>query len=265
MKNLLPKLRTLGRAVSRIENWPTVLEMRLRRDQRGLRMLRFRNGLNAVCRLGMEDWEVLNEVLLSDGYAKAFNYLRGLGGAPQVLDFGANIGIFSLRVVKEHLAARVYAYEPSPPTIDFFKVNQLVNAPSSERVLLHEFGVGGSTRRTNFFYDPTSPQSAGICYERSNSFEVQIKSFAEIVTAIAGPIALAKIDVEGAEFEIVQETPPEVWRKVTAVSIELHSTTKSAFQSADLLKRLQSYGYSIAQEEFGPSSFFLCRPEPLPD
>src|SRR5262245_26313982 len=96
LKNWGPKLRTLVRAQKRISNWPTVVAMRCRPRWEGLRLLHFRSGLDLLCRGGTQDWDVVSELGLNDGYEVAFAYLRKQSGQPLILDLGANIGVFSL-------------------------------------------------------------------------------------------------------------------------------------------------------------------------
>jgi hypothetical protein len=50
------KFKTTLGIVRRIDNWPTAFGMRLRQNKPGLRMLRFRDDLNIVCRGQSQDW-----------------------------------------------------------------------------------------------------------------------------------------------------------------------------------------------------------------
>lgn len=259
MSRLTAKLNTFGRAVRRIENWPTALALRTLPQQHDTKAFRFRNGLKVLCRPGTEDWNVLTEVLLTDGYQRAFDYLRALPGAPHVLDLGANIGLFSLRAALEHPHVRVTAYEPAPPTIAVLKQNLLANPQLSARINVAECGAGSSTRTARFFYDESSAQSAGIYYERPGAFDVPLRSFADIVAAIPGQIALLKMDIEGAEFEIVRDTPAIVWNGVRAIAIELHPPLENTFGPDALLVKLQQAGFSVQKERIGTASYFLYR------
>ena len=89
---------------------------------------------------------------------------------------------------------------------------------------------------------------------------MQIRSFSDAVADCEGRVDLAKIDVEGAEFEILEQTPLEVWRNVGAISIEIHDDPQGKLKLDGFLGRLKDAGYSRAQKEpVASASYFLCR------
>ena len=49
---------------------------------------------------------------------------------------------------------------------------------------------------------------------------MKIEAFAEVVASLPHPIALAKIDIEGAEYEILEKTPAEAWNCIKAISLD---------------------------------------------
>ena len=266
LKNWGPKLRTFARARRRISNWPTAVAMRCRPDWQGLRLLQFRNGLSVVCRGGTQDWEVVSELALNDGYALALGHLEKQPGQPLVLDLGANIGVFSLLAAQRHPAALIQAYEPGPPNIRAFLLNRLANERWAPRLHLHEEAVGGTTRRMEFFYDERNPQASGFSHvgaTTSTAFSVQIRALQEILAAFATPVALLKMDIECAEYEVLEHTPNEAWKAVHAISVELHADPKGKYQPKDFLDRMASLGFqTIAQEQMGEACFFLSRNSP---
>jgi hypothetical protein len=70
-------------------------------------------------------------------------------------------------------------------------------------------------------------------------------------------VALAKIDIEGAEFELISATPPEVWQRISAISIDLHDDPEQKISKDELLKRMAGYGFKIEGERV--CSYFLHR------
>src|SRR5688572_12666158 len=129
------KAKTLLDIVRRIDNWPTAIEMRLRRHRRGLRLLNFRDGLNVVCRGGSRDWETIYELLFARSCERALDYLRERSGRQIVIDLGSNIGLFSLQAAMQSPEVFVHAYEPAPPNCRLFEMNRLLNFPLSERII----------------------------------------------------------------------------------------------------------------------------------
>jgi FkbM family methyltransferase len=251
------KIKTAWDIIQKIENWPTAFGLRLRPNHPGLRLLNFRNGLNVACRGGTLDWGVVHELYFAGGYGRAMDFLKSLPGEPAVLDLGGNIGLFSLLAAQTHPAARIFAYEPGPPNYRLFEMNCLANPGLSKRIHLCKEAVGGQTRVAEWLFDDQNPGASGFFGKGGAKFPVQIRALAEVIRSIGGDIALAKIDIEGAEYELLESTPPELWKQIQAVSLELHDNPGGKISPADFMKRMEDYGFKVEQETV--VSFFLHR------
>ncbi|MBI3879220.1 MAG: FkbM family methyltransferase [Verrucomicrobia bacterium] len=251
------KFRTALQIFRGVENWPTGFDLRLRRHRPGLRMLNFRDGLNLVVRGGTRDWDVAHELIYAGGYGRALEYLRGLSGRPLVLDLGGNLGLFSLLAARANPNAEIFAYEPGPPNFRLFEINALANPSLGARIHLRKEAVGGHARETEWFFDDANPGGSSLYGTNGSKFPVHIAAFADVVAALPGPVALAKIDIEGAEFELLAGTPPEVWRKIGAVALELHDDPAGKMSRENFLQRLRDAGFTVEEESV--VSFFLHR------
>lgn len=251
------KIRTAWEITQQIENWPTAFGMRLRQKKGGLRLLNFRNGLNIACRGGTRDWDIVHELYFAGSYTRAMNFLKELPGAPLVLDLGGNIGLFSLLAAKTHPKAQIHAYEPGPPNYQIFELNCLANSGLSKRIQLHKEAVAGHTRIAEWRFDELNPGGSGLFGTEGVTYQVQIRGFAEVLNAAGGDIALAKIDIEGAEYEILESTATDLWQRIRAISLELHEDPQSKTSQADFLKRMSGFGFKTEQETV--TSLFLQR------
>lgn len=252
------KIKTVWEITQRIENWPTALAMRLFRNQRaGLRLLAFRNGFNVVLRTGTCDWEVLHEIAFAGGYGRAFDFVSHQSAGASVLDLGGNIGFFSLTCAQRAPSARIFAYEPGPPNFRMFEMNCLANPDLGARIELCREAVGGTAREDNWFFDEANPGGSSLFGQQGKSCRVKIAAFAEVVASLPRPIALVKIDVEGAEYEILEQTPPEAWRDIPAISLELHEDPRGRLTNTAFLDRMRALGFNIEEESV--CSFFLYR------
>jgi FkbM family methyltransferase len=257
------KLRTALDIVRRIENWPTALALRLRRHRPGLRLLAFRNGLNVVCRRDTRDWDVIHELLFAGGYDRALQALSLLPGEPVVLDLGSNIGLFSLRAAAAHPRAQVHAFEPGPPNYRLFEINRLANPSLADRVHLHREAVAGEERTTEWRFDDRNPGASGLYGQGGATFPVRVRAFADVLAALPGQVALAKIDIEGAEYELLNFTPAALWKRVDAISLELHSDPAARQSQEAVLQQFLNLGYQAEQEKV--CSYYLHRqPAGLP-
>ena len=251
------KIRTAWQIVRQIENWPTAFGLRIRRKNTGLRLLNFRNGLNIVLRGGTRDWDIVHELFFAGSYGRAMSFLKNLGGEPVVLDFGGNIGLFSLLAAQTHPAAQLYSYEPGPPNYEMFELNRLANSAFSKRIHLRKEAVAGQTRIAEWNFDEQNPGGSSFFGKDGVKYQVQIRAFAEILSGLTADVALAKIDIEGAEYELLQSTAPELWRRIRAISLELHDDPAGKVSTAEFLKQMAGLGFKIEQETV--VSFFLHR------
>jgi FkbM family methyltransferase len=175
------------------------------------------------------------------------------------LDLGANIGIFSLLAAAAHKHAQVFAYEPAPPNLRMFDLNRLANPTLSDRIDVRPEAVGGETRTAKFLYNNANPPASGLCCNTGTPFRVQIRSFAEVLTSLPGPVDVAKIDIEGAEYEILEKTPPEFWERVSVICIEIHDIPSLKGTLDGYLARMADYGYTHRLEPVGTRTYFLQR------
>lgn len=251
------KIRTAWQIIREIENWPTAFGMRLRQKHRGLRLLNFRSGLNIACRGGTREWDLVHELYFAGSYGRAMNYLNHLPGQPLVLDLGGNIGLFSLLAAQTHPSAQIHAYEPGPPNYQMFEMNCLANSGFSQRIHLHKKAVAGQTRVAEWLFDDQNPGGSGLFGKDGVKYQVQIRAFSEVLGSLTGDVALAKIDIEGAEYEMLRSTSPESWKRIQAISLELHDDPEGKMQRADFLKRMSGLGFKIEQETV--CSLFLHR------
>jgi FkbM family methyltransferase len=244
--------------VRRIENWPTAFGLRLFSGSTSeLRLLHFRSGLNVVCRSGTRDWDVIHELLFAGGYASAFSYLKTEPGELRVLDLGGNLGIFSLLAAGTNPAVQVTAFEPGPPNARLFGMNQLANPVLGERITLRQQAVAGTARQDRWFFDGDNPGGSSLYGTTGIGIDVQIAAFKDVVLEWPDPVALVKIDIEGAEYDLLEHTGAEVWEKVRAISLELHEDPRGILTQAQFIERLRGFGYAVQAESV--CSYFLRR------
>lgn len=263
LRNWGPKLRTFAHVKQRISNWPTVVGMRFKPNWQGLRLVHFREGLNLICRGGTQDWDVVSALAVNDEYKLALNYLSQQKDQPLVLDMGANIGVFSLLAAQRSPAATIHAFEPAPANIKMFQLNLMANDTLAPRIHLHPEAVGGHSRMAEFFYDAQNPQASRLESGTPGAFKVQIRAFVEVIKALHKPVSLAKMDIESAEYELIQETPDEAWHQISAISVELHPTPNGPDRAQDFLKRIRELGFEHIAPESPPGCYFISRSHPV--
>ncbi|HEX6342232.1 FkbM family methyltransferase [Umezawaea sp.] len=190
------------------------------------------------------------------------DYLKDLPRLPPnavVVDAGANIGLFALRIARECPEALVVAVEPVPPTCALLRLNLADVAVDEVRVL--EVALGESSGRTVLTaYTHLSANSTGRPQEKpaswvaamrgaqpdpaaademlsTSSVEVDVVRLSQVLPRDRSRIDLVKVDVEGAELEVLRGIDDHDWPRIAAVVIEVHDVDGRLAEVERLLAR----------------------------
>lgn len=162
------------------------------------------------------DRQTLNGIFGRDEYR-----LNGLQGLDTVVDVGANIGLFSIRVAP--LARRVVAVEPLP---DHFKI---LKANLSDARFRHVITVPKALSGTRGPLDLwVSPNPGGHSILRdvargSGSVRVDATTLRDLFADQSiERCDLLKLDCEGAEYESLSSVPDDLWPRIARIHLEFH-------------------------------------------
>lgn len=164
-----------------------------------------------------------------------------------VLDIGANSGLFSLLCVNKGVK-KVYAFEPNKESL--INLNSVTKNLNIEIV---DKAVYTKDEDLKFYIDPTNTTIGSLSKEH---LEIHASSLEEVtVPAISlktfikenkiDKISLIKIDIEGAEYEIIDELEDEVFDVIDAFLIEYHDNNNQKVKK--LINKLISKGFDIDQ------------------
>jgi len=212
-------------------------------------------------------------------------YTRGgisLRDGDVVFDVGANIGLFTTFVALSHPGARVFAFEPAPPTFAILQANA---APYGDRVRLFPCGLSdraGSAELTFYlhtsgmssFYPDEQEETAALRtlirnelasgkpgveglleHEdewieqrlRHETWTCPVKTLSQIVhDEGVTRIDLLKIDVEKSELDVLAGIAPGDWRKIEQVVIEAHDVGDRLQRIEEELRR---HGFAVRWEQ----------------
>lgn len=175
-----------------------------------------------------EELLILREIFVDGVYNIALS-------RPAVIwDIGMNVGIASLFFAsKRHV--RVFGFEPFPETYAQARVNIGLNPDLAVRISTSDCGVAGSDRVATVDYVPANRGSIGL-YSRPSQLpaqcartrvEVRLRQAGAVLDEITGLCphhdVVAKIDCEGAEYEIVSSLASGgLLGRLSAVMLEWH-------------------------------------------
>lgn len=191
--------------------------------------------------------------LASDEYR---SLLKGIDLATvrNVLDLGAHIGAFPLllKLLGAPLG-NVICVEPNPRSLAKLRFNlehnripaKVVNAAVSDRI--GEATLHAGTTSTGFSLLADHPNRV------QDSFTVATTTLQALIADHfpTGAVDLCKMDIEGAEFGIMEKAPTGVLQKCRRVICEVHPTPERTLQAfGELMRRA---GFAPAPEQ--PAGF----------
>jgi FkbM family methyltransferase len=187
-------------------------------------------------RPGSSDLEVIYKILLKGG--KKAEYFIPPGVEARVIwDIGANIGAASLYLAHRFPQAEIHCFEPIPENREMIDRN--VNGIS--RIRVHPFALGAKEGTLEIHASDDGRNFGGFSFHYSGTAQVPVHTVRmrtprEVVAdGTAPPPDLIKIDVEGAEYDILTAFDPQVLSRVGWISGELHS--KRSFALLEFLSQ----------------------------
>lgn len=212
--------RTLGGMIWRLSNWSEVWSSY--RDGRPIPSLQFRSGLTLHHGQHDSPVSILREVFGERQYRRHIS-------SPSdgvMIDLGANIGSVTLDWANRSRRLRVHAYEPNPLTNGVLRRNIEANG-FSDRVTIHDEAVGreaGQVRLwTNVNSMTVTSYSDGPIAPDAVATWVPLIDLDEVVRrAGGGPVALLKMDIEGAEADTLEGAKAETLEALRQVILEYH-------------------------------------------
>jgi FkbM family methyltransferase len=159
-----------------------------------------------------------------------------------VADFGAHRGEFFAGLKSEYLISRALLVEADPALAESLK-----QTFGNEADVLHAALVGENRGTTVVFSRSSEPEASSIfseavpVYWLVNQVEVPTVDFAEVLRRLGGRVDLAKLDIEGAEVEVLQTAHPSDLAACGQLTVEFHDNTHPMRGDVDCAcKRLRS-------------------------
>jgi FkbM family methyltransferase len=180
-------------------------------------------------------------------FAKGALRFTAATDAPRIFDCGANVGIASLYFKRLYPRARITAFEADPAVFVMLEENLTSNGVAD--VELVQAAVWTSNGRLAFrcegsdsgAVEALQPSLAGTSREVPS---VRLRDR----LAEEGEVDLLKLDVEGAEFDLVHDCL-DVLDRVKAISMELHEFDPARRRTPALLDELSLAGFTYSLTE----------------
>jgi FkbM family methyltransferase len=225
MPSLLPRLATTLIAADHFGNPFRIALTRLLGKPENLMEVKDRvTGVHCICSLDS------HHMFASTWYTRVYD----VPGVPirkgdVVVDIGANQGFFTCYAAQK--GARVYAFEPVPELFERLRLNVQRNG-FADRVTLEPYAVGGASGTAEMFVSsslgggqstilPEFARNANVPISRR--ITVRCKTLPQILAEFSlRSVRLCKMDVEGAELQILRTLNYALLARIQSLVLEYH-------------------------------------------
>jgi FkbM family methyltransferase len=184
---------------------------------------------------------VAEEVFVEEVYE-----FRDAGRPDVILDLGSHIGLSILWFHARFPDARIYGFEPDPASFELLKRN----TDGIANVSVKNVAVGGSRRHAEFFSARQSWLSSLLPSETSagGGVTVEVQPIEQMLEDIGSARAdVLKLDVEGAEWEILEHTALDSVADIVLGELHAHGSPDGRPDSG--LTRLGSFDLEVRQND----------------
>jgi FkbM family methyltransferase len=224
---------------------------------------------NSICRscglkldyaLNSPGLGILEEVFVKRNYADYFPlYQRNT-----ILDIGGHFGYFAIfAALNSAPGSRIVTVEPSMRNLGVLRSN--LARMGLDRIEPVHAAVAAATGTATMHV--TQAHNCSLIAEHSRGLSTSDEITSETVPTFSLTDLLArnkletidvlKLDCEGAEYEIVYDSPPEVLRTARTIMMEFHDLKDPLRSGLAMADRLKSKGFHVVQFHHLPSNLNL--------
>jgi len=168
-----------------------------------------------------------------------------------IIDIGAHIGIFSVLCSFIKQDALILSFEPDLENFSLLKKNIILNK-SENNIKPFPICVSGSDTMKILYKSKKSightitPNEFIIKNEIQASHKVPCITLEQIFTGEKIKLCdFLKIDCEGSEYDILLNTPSEIFKKIKKISLEYHNGL-TKHNHKELVKLLKNEGFKVS-------------------
>jgi len=212
------------------------------------RQIKFNHHTFKVNLRDQADASVLAEIFQIREYRAAENIIKS--ASFPIIDAGAQAGFFTLYCRALNAKIRIYAIEPEPTNALFLAKHLKLN--HIQNVKIFQQALAGKSGKCEFFVsEDTHNHSLLKPEEFKTKILVPILSLSDFLKEHKlKKVSLLKMDIEGAEYEVLANLAKDDWRKFENILLEYHDLPEKNHQQ--LAELIRSNGFSL---EIFPSHY----------
>jgi FkbM family methyltransferase len=164
-----------------------------------------------------------------------------------IVDGGANTGLFSLAAIARWPGVPIVAFEPVPSNLEALESHLKANQAES-LVRVEKAAMAGAEESKRFFIREANQGSFSADLPADCAIDVDCRMLAPYLPSNPETVKLIKLDIEGAEVEVLDALFKNGGLKKTIIVMELHNTPVTRPWIEDLALRI---GYTIEFIQIG--------------
>ncbi len=205
------------------------------------------------------DLNILRTVLVEEEYKLLREFLPK--GPLRMVDIGANLGSFTMWIEKIRGLSEAFCFEPDPGSFNLCRFNLAAN--DCVAAVAIPMALGGASREIDMWVSSNQPCShniygkpSGVAHETK---KVQVLALKEWLESVEGDFDLLKMDCEGAEWEILRNTPRESLRRFKLILAELHGDPTQDTPITECRRILEEAGFETLLDENRYHGLYIAR------
>lgn len=169
-------------------------------------------------------------------------YAKAIGPSSTVLDFGANLGVFSHHLASQY-GCNVVAVEAHPGLCS--SIERTVRVRALNYAIADKDG-------TALFYESCRADAGTTVGPKPNStgrtVQVEARTLASLMAELGlEEVDLLKVDIEGAEIQLFESVDECNLNRVKQISVEFHDSVPipnvSPFEVQRVVNKIRSFGF----------------------
>jgi FkbM family methyltransferase len=201
--------------------------------------------------------EILKSIFANREYSDYFPFYQKV----TILDIGAHYGYFSFFANNNtDINSNIFAIEPSKSNFKHLERN--IKDCKISNIKSFNYAIGSKSGLSRLYQGKTLNHSIVENYillkETKGFEEIEIKTLEEfIIENNLYKIDFLKMDCEGAEYSILENTPKYIYDRITTISIEFHDLKDNINTGENLCKTLIRNDFEIVKYKYDKTSMNL--------
>jgi FkbM family methyltransferase len=216
------------------------------------------NNLGIIFKNNQNEFALLKSIFEDREYSDYFPFYR----KATIIDIGAHYGYFSIFANKNtDNDSSIFAIEPNKSNFDRLVKNIRDSAITNIRSL--NYAVSGESGTVKLHLGRSLNHSIVENYilnqnQNDDSEMIEAKTLEEIIVENKIlHVDFLKMDCEGAEYSILENTPGDIFDRITTISMEFHDLKDNHFTGEHLIRILIENGFKIVKYKYERTSMDL--------